>query len=334
MKIGVFETETWERDAFRALERENDLLICPDALGPATVEDYAEAEIVCTFIYSRISADVLERLPHLRLIATRSTGTDHIDLKACAARGVEVANVPSYGGTAVAEHVFALLSALSHRIVEAADRTRRGDFSLAGLQGFDLAGKTFGVVGTGDIGRHAARIATGYGMRALGYDLAPDEAAARRIGFDYVEFDTLLAESDVISLHVPGGARTQNLISTAEFERMKDGVVLINTARGCVIEVRALVQALASGKVAAAGLDVLPEEPTLREEAELLRAAFRQEHNMETLLADHILLRLNNVVITPHSAFNTREAVRLILETSCENIRSFLEGAPRNLVAA
>jgi D-lactate dehydrogenase len=332
MRVVIFEIEPWERPTFEPLREAHALTFEEGVLDGAMADRYADAEIVSTFIYSRLDRDVLARLPRLRLVATRSTGTDHVDLECCAERGIRVANVPTYGENTVAEHVFALLLAISHRLVEAVDRTRRGDFSSKGLRGFDLAGKTMGVVGTGNIGRCTARIAVGFGMDVLGYDVAPDPEAARRIGFRYAEFETLLRASDVVSLHVPATPATRHLIGAAQFASMKDGAVLINTARGPVVDVRALLEALASGKVAAAGLDVLPEEPVIREEAELIRAAFRKEHDLETLLADHILLRLRNVVITPHSAFNTREAVQRILDVTRENVGAFLAGAPINLV--
>lgn len=268
----------------------------------------------------------------MKLIATRSTGVDHIDLESCAEQGIQVANVPSYGENTVAEHVFALLLAISHHLIEAVDRTRRGDFSQAGLGGFDLQGKTLGVVGVGSIGRHTARIARGFGMEVVAFDLKPDEAVASEIGFRYVDFKEVLCRSDVLTLHVPATKETRHMIAKDEFDDMKDGAVLINTARGSVVDVRSLLGALSTGKVAAAGLDVLPEEPVIREESELLRSAFSREHDLESLLADHILLRLRNVLITPHSAFNSKEAVQRILATTRENIDVFVAGAPQNVV--
>lgn len=332
MKIAIFEIEDWEREAVSGLGDEHEIVYRRERLTERTAGEAADADIVSTFIYSDLGRPVLDRLERLKLIATRSTGFDHIDMDVCAARGIDIANVPTYGENTVAEHVFALLGALSHNIVEAADRTRRGDFSQQGLQGFDLQGRVFGVIGTGEIGTCAARIARGYDMEVIAHDVAPDPERAERIGFRYVGFDELLAQADVISLHVPLNERTEKLLSHDEFDRMKDGVVLINTARGGVVDVDALLRALTTGKVAAAGLDVLPEEPALREEAELLRRWYRREHDLETLLADHILLRLRNVVITPHSAFNTREAVGRILATTRENIAGWLAGAPVNLV--
>jgi D-lactate dehydrogenase len=334
VKIAIFEIEGWEREAVASLGDEHEVVYRDDRLTERTAAEVADADIVSTFIYSDLGRAVLERLRSLRLVATRSTGFDHIDMGFCAERGIDVANVPTYGENTVAEHVFALLGALSHNIVEAADRTRRGDFSQQGLQGFDLQGRVFGVVGTGEIGTCVARIARGYGMEVIAHDVAPDPERAERTGFRYVGFHELLGQADIISLHVPLNDHTKKLLSHDEFGRMKQGAILINTARGALVDVDALLRALTTGKVAAAGLDVLPEEPALREEAELLRRWYRHEHDLETLLADHILLRLRNVIITPHSAFNTREAVGRILATTRENISGWLAGKPVNLVTA
>lgn len=211
-------------------------------------------------------------------------------------------------------------------------RTRSGRFDSHGLQGFDLKGKLMGVVGTGDIGVETIGIARGFGMPVLAYDLVPDEDAARRLGFDYVPLDELLSRADVISLHVPESPQTHHMIDRPQFAQMRDGAVLINTARGGLVNTRALARALAEKKIAAAGLDVLPEEPVIREEAELLRSVYDQHHDLQNLLANEVLAHLRNVVITPHSAFNTREAVGRILETTVENLRACADGRPRNVV--
>lgn len=333
MKIVIFEIEPWEREAFEGLQEEHELVYENGRLDVGMAERYADAEIISTFIYSSLDRDILHEFTGLKLIATRSTGFDHVDLDTCSENGVKVANVPIYGENTVAEHVFALLLAISHHLIDAVDRTRRGDFSQAGLRGFDLQGKTMGIVGTGSIGRHAARIAKGFGMEVVAFDVKPDDALASEIGFRYLDFKEVLARSDVLSLHVPANKKTRHMIAQDEFETMKDGVILINTARGSVVDVRSLLGALSTGKVAAAGLDVLPEEPVIREEAELLRSAFSHEHDLESLLADHILLRLRNVLITPHSAFNTKEAVQRILNTTRANIDAFIAGKPQNLVS-
>lgn len=295
---------------------------------------FSDAEIVSTFIYSEIDRGVLDELPALKLVATRSTGFDHIDIDLCAERGIAVSNVPTYGENTVAEHVFALLLTISHRMLEAVDRARNGEFSPLGLQGFDLAGKTLGVLGVGSIGRNVIRIAGGFEMKVVACDLRPDEKLAQRLGFRYAPFDDVLGAADVLTLHLPATPETNKLLSHKEFSRMKDGVVLINTARGDLIDMQALIEALRRGKVAAAGLDVLPDEPMIREEAELICSVFCNKHDLRNLVADHILLRMPNVVVTPHSAFNTREAIGRIIDTTIENIISFVDGQPRNVVTA
>ncbi len=334
MKIVIFEAEPREAPFFAALRRDHEVVLEEAPLDAQTAERHADAQVVSTFIYSHLDRAVLDRLPALRLVATRSTGVDHVDLETCAARGIAVSNVPSYGEATVAEHVFALLLAISHRLPEALARARGGHFSPAGLQGFDLAGKTLGVVGSGSIGRHVIRIARGFGMQVLAHDARPDPDLAAELGFRYVELDPLLAAADILSLHLPATPETRGLLSAAAFARMKDGVVVINTARGDLIDTRALIQALNSGKVAAAGLDVLPDEPMIREEAELICSLFCDAHDLRNLVANHVLLRMDNVLVTPHSAFNTREAVARIVETTVANIEGFLAGAPRNPVVA
>jgi D-lactate dehydrogenase len=272
-------------------------------------------------------------LPRLRLIATRSTGFDHIDLDYCRRSGITVCNVPDYGDHTVAEHAFALLLALCRHLVEAAERTRRGDFSTTGLRGFELAGKTLGVVGLGRIGRRVATIGRGFGMAVLAFDPRPDPGAAEALGLRYTRLDDLLARSDVVSLHVPGGEGTRHLIGAAELARMKPEALLINTSRGGVVDAEALVRALASGHLAGAGLDVVIEERALEEEAEIFRSdAAVPPERLRALVADHALLRFPNVIVTPHIAYDTREGVARIIDTTLGNIAAFSAGTPRNIV--
>lgn len=300
-------------------------------LTQENVKEYVNAEVVSPFIYSNLSGDLLKHLSRLKLIATRSTGFDHIDLEYFKSNGITVCNVPVYGDNTVAEHVFGLLLAISHNLVEVIDRTRRGDFSQKGLQGFDLFGKTLGVIGTGKIGQCVIEIAKGFRMNVVACDVRPKVELARRLGFRFVDMDELLTTSDIVTLHVPSNEKTRNLLSWEEFSKMKEGVVLINTARGDVVDVKALAREIGEGKVAAAGLDVLPEESAIREEAELLHSVYQKKCDLETLLVNHILLRLRNVIVTPHSAFNTKEAVGRILSTTVDNIASFVRGETRNI---
>jgi D-lactate dehydrogenase len=225
------------------------------------------------------------------------------------------------------------LLAISHNLVEAVDRTRRGDFSLQGLRGFDLKGKTLGVIGTGSIGRRVIQIAAGFAMQVVAYDVAEDDELAARLGFHYLPMEELLSTADILTLHVPANEHTYHLLSDHEFALLKEGAILINTSRGSIVDVRAMMLALAEGKLAAAGLDVLAEEPTIREESELIRSVYREKHDLETLLANHILLRLRNVIITPHSAFYTQGAIERILDTTVDNIVAFAQGEPQNVVS-
>ena len=332
MKIVIYETEFWEREAFESLKGDHELAFIESPLSERNASQNADAEIISTFIYSDVSPAVLKKLANLKMIATRSTGYDHIDLEYCRQAGIVVCNVPTYGCHTVAEHVFGLLLTISHHVVDAVNRTRRGEFSFKGLEGFDLHGKTIGIIGTGDIGECVVKIANGFDMRILAFDPKPKEVLVSEYGLEYTTFDTLLAEADIITLHVPGTEKTYHMISHDQFHKMRDGVILINTARGSVVDTRALVTAISDQKIAAAGLDVLAAEPVIREEAELLRSAFQDRYDTTMLLADHILLRLRNVFITPHSAFYTREAVGRILEVTENNIRAFIRGERLNEV--
>lgn len=326
MNIVVFETEPWEKEAFSALEKEHTLKTTTEKLSLETVDKFQDADIISVFIYSKLDQEVLEKMPHLKMIATRSTGKSHIDTDYCDEKNIKIGNVPSYGKNTVAEHAFALILAVARNVVPAVERTQRGDFDFRGLPGFDLLGKTIGVIGTGDIGEHAMRIARGFGMKVLAFDVKPREELKKDIDFEYVGLDVLLEQSDVITLHVPGIPQTENMIDSEQFSKMKDGVVLINTSRGTVVNIQAMVKALADGKVKGAGLDVLPEEPAVHEEAEMLRTIYQNENKQKisSLLADNALMRMRNVIVTPHSAFFTNEAVDRIMNKTIENINSFL----------
>jgi D-lactate dehydrogenase len=332
MKIVGFELEDWEKESFDRLKDECELLLTDKPVSENLNNQYEDADIISTFIYSDLSAKVLKQFKVLKLIATRSTGIDHIDMEYCQKNNIAISNVPTYGQNTVAEHAFALIHAITRHIPEAVARTRNGNFSQEGLQGIDLNGKTLGVIGTGDIGRNVIRIAKGYEMEVLAFDVKPDKDAASQMGYEYTDMDNLLSKSDIVTIHVPGIEKTRNLISEPQFNKMKPGAILINTARGFIVNIQDLLRALSERKIAAAGLDVLPEEPVIREEAELLRSTYTGKGNLQVLLADHMLTELQNVIITPHIGFNTHEAVERLLNTSVDNIFSFIQGDPRNLI--
>ncbi|MBI3321654.1 MAG: hydroxyacid dehydrogenase [Candidatus Omnitrophica bacterium] len=334
MRAVFFETAPWER---RFLTRSLALKRVPvrfisDPLTEDTRRLSAGAEILSPFIYSTLTAKVLRRLPRLRFIATRSTGFEHIDLASCRKRYVAVSNVPCYGENTVAEHTVALILALSRNIHKAYVKTIKGDFSLEGLQGFDLKAKTIGVIGAGHIGMHVIKMAKGFGMEVLVHDVHKNVFLSEVLDFRYVTLETLLRHSDIVSLHVPYTPQTHHLMNRATFRLMKRGALVINTARGGLIDTDALVWALDEGLVGGAGLDVLEGEELVKEERQLLSKDFSKE-KLATALRNHILLHRENVVITPHIAFDSREALQRILETTVNNITGFLSGTPINLVS-
>ena len=290
-------------------------------------------EAISVFVGSHVDKTVLDHFPELRFIATRSTGYDHIDLEECHRRNIVVSTVPTYGENTVAEHTFGLLLCLSHRIYEGYDRIREtGTFSCEGLEGFDLKGKTLGVLGTGHIGRHVIRMAKGFEMNVIAYDPKPDQQYASEAGFHYVSFSDLLSLSDVLTIHVPYIQATHHLVSKQNIYTMKKGAVLINTSRGPIVETEALVEALTKGHLSGAGLDVLEEEGAARDERAFALYGHPSEAALKVALQNHILFDLPNVIVTPHNAFNTREALQRILDTTIENIKAFQSGMPKNTV--
>jgi D-lactate dehydrogenase len=323
MKIAFLELHEWEEKYLRErIDRAHEFV---STLGP-------DVEVVSPFIYTKLTAEVLATLPKLRLVATRSTGFDHIDVAECKRRGITVCNVPFYGENTVAEHTFALILALSRKVHEAFVRVRAGNFSLDGLRGFDLKDKTIGVVGAGHIGLHVIRIARGFGMQVVAYDVRRDRFLAEVLGFEYTDLDALLGRSDIITLHAPYNKHTHHLINRDNISRIKRGAILINTARGGLADTEALLQALEKGILAGAGLDVLEGEETIFEESALLADATNPER-LRMAIQNHLILKRPNVVFTPHNAFNSQEALERILETTAENIISYIAGAAKNVVS-
>lgn len=334
MQIAFFELEDWEQaELSKGLFEAHTLFLSAEPLTARNLADVQGAEIISVFVYSSLNRAALENLPNLKFIATRSTGFDHIDLAYCHMRGIQVSNVPSYGENTVAEHTFALILALSRNIHKAFVHTLAKEIPFQELRGFDLAGKTLGVIGAGRIGLHTIKIAKGFGMEVVAFDVRHEPLLAEVLNFRYVSLDELLGVSDIISLHCPYSPKTHHLIHTGNVRKIKPGALLINTARGGLIDPAALTQALDDGILAGAGLDVLEGEELLKDERQILAQPLAQD-KLRTLLLNHSLLSRDNVVITPHIAFNSQEAVQRILSTTMENVRAFLRGQPQNLVAA
>lgn len=327
-KLAAVELEPWEIDLFR--RRWPDAKLSTQHLD--AIDDLGQPEMLVVFIYSPINRAVLDRYPSIKMVTTMSTGYDHIDLAACRSRGITVCNVPSYGENTVAEQAMALLLALTRKIVPSVNRTRLGDFRLDDLRGVDLAGKTFGVIGTGRIGQRAIRMAAGFGLNVIAYDPRPRPELAAELHFTYADLDDLLASSDIVSLHAPATPDTFHLLNEARLMRMKPDAFLINTARGSLIDTAALVKTLDAGRLAGVGLDVLEEEGAILEERQLLSAIYKEKRDLKTEMANHLLLNHPRVIITPHNAFNTHEALLRIVETTFKNIEAFERGQPINTV--
>ena len=331
MKIAFFEIEDWEEDYLKNKLRRHKLVFFKDSIDEKTAEGIKDFDTVCIFIYSKIDKKILKKFRNLKAVITRSTGFDHIDIVECRKRKILVSNVPYYGENTVAEHTFALILDLSRKIHKSYERTTRGNFSLDGLRGFDLKGKVLGIIGLGHIGKHVARIARGFEMEILSYSLTKDYKFAKEYNVDYVSLNNLLKNSDIVTIHCPYNKQTRYLLNSRNIKLMKKGAYLINTARGGIVDTRALVKSLAEGNLGGAGLDVLEEESLIKEEIQLLSKNFPKE-NLQNLLENHLLLTFDNVIITPHNAFNSKEALQRILDTTIKNIECISKGKCENIV--
>lgn len=288
-------------------------------LSIATVRLASRSPVVCAFVNDHLDAPVLTQLAEAgtRMIALRSAGFNHVDVAAAKGLGLTVARVPAYSPHAVAEHTIALILGLNRKLPRAYARVRDGNFSLEGLLGFDLHGRTVGIVGTGRIGSVVARILTGFGCRVLATDVAPSPACLA-LGVEYLPFSDLLVESEILTLHAPLTRETRHLIDAAAIARMTRGVMLINTSRGALVDTPAVVAGLKSGQIGYLGLDVYEEEEGL----------FFEDHSSYVIQDDVFarLLTFPNVVVTAHQAFFTREALMGIAETTLDNVSAFEQG--------
>jgi D-lactate dehydrogenase len=278
------------------------------------------ATAVCVFVNDPVNADIVRAMADhgVKLIALRCAGYNNVDLQAAAEVGIRVVRVPAYSPHAIAEYALALMLAADRHIPRAVTRTRDGNFSLQGLLGFDLYGKTLGVIGTGKIAKVLVRMLSGFGMTILGYDPYPDEEFALVNAMQYVTLDELFQRSDIITLHCPLTPETRYVINAESIAKMKDGVMIVNTGRGQLIDTNALIEGLKSRKIGSAALDVYEEEGN-----------YFYEDTSDAVIVDDTLARLlsfNNVYVTSHQAFFTREALHNIANTTLRNVKDFVEG--------
>lgn len=293
-----------------------------------------DTEIISVFVSSIVDAKILDKMPKLKMIACRSTGFNNIDLSAAAERKITVTNVPTYGENTVAEYAFSLILALSRKLFDTKSAVNSAHIDPDELTGFDLSNKTLGIVGMGHIGVHMVQIAKGFGMKVVAYDSHSDKELAQKEGFSYVSLEKLMSQSDVVSLHVPYLPSTHHLINASRFTIAKKGMVLINTARGEIVDTKALIEALENKRVGAAGLDVLEGEKLLNIEEEIL--LLRRSEIPADILTEsmevNVLKNMPNVIVTPHNAYNTTEAIKRINDTTAKNIFRFLDRKPQNIV--
>jgi D-lactate dehydrogenase len=322
MKIAYLTPYKDEASIVRELLPNDEIIFYNQPITDSIPVEIKDVEVLSIFVDSRVNKEMMDAMPNLKHIALRSTGYDHIDFKYAKEKGIAVSYVPHYGSQTVAEHAFALMLALSRKVFQMYDLLRsRGDLNVEEHEGFDLCGKTIGVIGTGAIGKRVCEIAKGFRMNVYAYDLYPDLAFAEKLGVKYGTLDEVFAVADILSLHVPATPENHYLLNETSIAKIKPGAYIINTARGPLIDTIALIHALKSGHLAGAGLDVYEGEEFLKDELKLIDT--KQEFNMQVwraFAAEHELLDMQNVIMTPHMAFNTKEAKREITETTIENI--------------
>jgi D-lactate dehydrogenase len=324
MKIALINVPKEEQNIYTESLGENEIVFKEGEIKNY-IDEIKDIEVLSVFVDVKVSKDDIDNLPNLKLIAARSTGYDNIDFKYAESRGIKVVNVPTYGSRTVAEFTFALLLSVSRKAFSAYDRLRiSGDTDVDHYEGFDLYEKTIGIVGTGNIGKNVARIAKGFGMNVLLFDLEPDQEFAKEVKGEYINLDDLVKESDVVTLHVPYNDNTHHLVNTELLSKFKKGSYIINTSRGGIIDTESLVEHIQNGTIAGAGLDVVEGEEDFKDEISLLLKEENDIEKFRDVISAHKLLNMDNVVLTPHIAFNTKEAKKEILNKTIENINTFI----------
>lgn len=320
VKIAFFDTKEYDRKLFDEYNKEYgyEITYLESKLNRETAPLAKGFDAVCIFVNDVVDQDTIRILKEcgVKLIALRCAGFNNVDIKHME-KEIKVVRVPAYSPYAVAEHAVALLLSINRKIYKAMQRTKKYNFTLNGLLGFDIHGKTVGVIGTGKIGKTFCQIMKGFGTNILAYDVYQDEQAAKEIGFQYVELDELLAKSDIISLHCPLTEETNRIINKNTIKKMKKGVILINTSRGKLIATDELIEELQTGKIGGLGLDVYEEE------GEFFLNDMSNSYIRDKDLS--ILLSMPNTVITSHQAFFTKEALNKIASVTFENIKEFFE---------
>ena len=320
IKIDFFDTKEYDMEMFDKYNKEYNYEITyfKTKLNEETAPLASGFDVVCIFVNDNANEAVLKKLKKMgvKLLALRCAGFNNVEISKCP-KGLTVVRVPAYSPYAVAEHTAGLLLALNRKVYKSYQRTKKYNFSLDGLLGFDINGKTVGVIGTGKIGKIFIKIMKGFGANVIAYDVYPDENGAKEFGYKYVTLDKLYKESDIISLHCPLTEENHNIINEKSIMKMKKGVIILNTSRGKLINSKDLVKCLEEGRIGGVGLDVFEDEE------EYFLNDMSNSYIRDAELS--ILLSMPNVIITAHQAFFTKEALEKIVSTTCENIKEYFE---------
>lgn len=329
-RITFYEVEPWMKIYLKKQLPKHTLTFVSHPLNNKTLSHGKKSDIVVVFIYSKINKDLMCELPNVQMIATTSTGYDHIDEQVI--NELTVCNVPGYGQNTVAEHTFALLLAVARKLIAADQKVRKGKIIHSTLTGIDLKDKTIGIIGTGNIGSHVVKIAHGFDMKILAHDKKKDMKLAKEYGVSYVSLKQLFKKSDVITLHTPLTPSTKHMINMDNIDDIKPGTILINTARGGLVETKALWSALQKKILLGAGLDVFEEECLFSKRQQNMHKKYPRLCSKRLLGLQHKIMKRANVVVTPHNAFNTKAALKRILDITIENIKAFLKKKPINTI--
>lgn len=334
-KIVFFDVADYEVDyLMRSCDGEFDFVLVEESLSSISniLSEWRDAEVVSCFTTSRIGKDVLKKFPNLKLLALRSVGFNHVDIDYCKKHKITVVNTPNYGNMTVAEFAFGLMLDVSRKITLAYNDLKNAIVDAKHTIGTELFGKTIGIVGLGAIGAEMARLSYGFGLKVLGFDIKERDILREKYAVSYVPFDELLRRSDFISIHAPLTKDNYHLFNMKSFEKMKPNAIIINTARGEIIDTQALYNAIVDGKIAGAGLDVLESEEILTDPDYLVDVGRMKVNALQKTVLNNSLLKLDNVIVTPHIAYDTKEAIDRILSLTMANIYAFENGVVQNKV--
>lgn len=332
-KIVIYDSTITDKKFFKQLQEEHDVVYISEPIAKSNIIE--NADVISVFISSKVDKEIVNMFKKLKLIACRSTGYNNIDIKECSSRKITVVNVPTYGEHTVAEYTFTLILALSRRLVNSIGQVQQGEIDSHLARGIDLYGKKIGIVGLGRIGRNVAKLANAFGMSVLVYDPFVGEQSVNDIDIKLVELDELLRSSNIVTVHTPLNSKNKHLFDAKMFAQMIPGSLFINTARGELMVTGDLIEAIKSGHLAGAGIDVLEGENLvdINEEEILLKKGRVSSQLLKEAVANNLLAKLPNVIVTAHNAYNTKEAIERINQTTIDNITQFFNNSTQNIVS-